>query len=503
MPGKEIKELRQSGQLEKALELALAEYRQEPDNIWTKRNLSWVYYEYAKSNCATATLQAFCENLQALAELQLPEDEKLLFDNIGWLMVKMGFALMKERELQPEEKEQLFVAVKAFHFSKPSQVYSSLFNLFYKIYKDTDNYLTFADWWGFENFRPEDYAEEKMPNGKPMIALVEQAYISYAKLLLPRQNISGGIAFNKERATAFLSKMEELEKNHPEYQYPSFYRAKLLLALGDQNNVLSAILPFAKKKQNAFWVWQILSEAFPSEGDIQFACYCKGLLCPAPDEMTVNLRTQIVPLLIERKMWNEARTEIDKIIEVRKSKNWKISDNLLSYQRSEWYRSASRKRDNKFIYKEYAPTAEAILFRDIPEENVMVSHLNPDKKMLNFITSNGRNGFFKYDRFLKKVAIGDILRVRFQKREESGFCQLATLSKGEDEILHKQYIKHFKGKIRISKTNKFGFVEDVFIMANLCEKYTLSDADLVEGEAIKSFDKKKKQWGWRAYIIHS
>ena len=39
MPAKEIKELRQSGKLEEALEMAQNELRDSPDNIWSKRNI--------------------------------------------------------------------------------------------------------------------------------------------------------------------------------------------------------------------------------------------------------------------------------------------------------------------------------------------------------------------------------------------------------------------------------------------------------------------------------
>ena len=41
MPSKEIKELRQSGELEQALAMAQNELDAAPENIWGKRNISW------------------------------------------------------------------------------------------------------------------------------------------------------------------------------------------------------------------------------------------------------------------------------------------------------------------------------------------------------------------------------------------------------------------------------------------------------------------------------
>ena len=45
---------------------------------------------------------------------------------------------------------------------------------------------------------PEDFEKGKMPTGKEVMAVAEQAYIAYAKHLLPKQNQLGEIVFDKE-----------------------------------------------------------------------------------------------------------------------------------------------------------------------------------------------------------------------------------------------------------------------------------------------------------------
>lgn len=501
MPAKEIKELRQSGKLEEALELAVFELQQAPENVWTRRNLSWVYYDYAKLNCSPEKFESFCENLKSILELQLSEEEKLIFDNIGWLIIKLGFALSRENNVELQKFNILFDLIKEFHLSKPSEVYSSLFKLFHKVYKNTDKYVVFANWWNFENFRSEDYSVEVLPNGNTIMALVEQAYIAYAKQLLPKQIKPGIFNFDKEKAMLFLSELENIIEIHPEYQYPPYFKAKLLLALGDQDNILSSLLPFAKKKRNDFWVWDILSEAFPSDKEKAFACYCRGLLCSAPEKMIINLRAKIIPLFIEKQMWDEAKTEIEKIIEIRNANNWRIPNKLISYQNEDWYKYANKKRDNKSIYKEFSSIADAILFSDIPEESVIIEFVNSDKKILNFIASETKFGFFKYDRFFKTVHIGDILKVRFLKKESNGLYQIATASKSEDLDFQKKYMKDFKGNIKIKEKKSFGFVDDIFISPSFCEKKSLINEVYIEGKAIKSYNKKKQQWGWRAFKV--
>jgi len=73
-----------------------------------------------------------------------------------------------------------------------------------------------------------------------------------------------------------LPKLEELIKRHPEYQYPPYYKAKLLLALGNEENALSAFLPFAIQKRNEFWVWELLAEICSTDKDKQLHVIVKG-----------------------------------------------------------------------------------------------------------------------------------------------------------------------------------------------------------------------------------
>ena len=48
MSFKEIKELRQAGKLDEALQMANQALETEPENIWNKRAAAWVYYDFLK-----------------------------------------------------------------------------------------------------------------------------------------------------------------------------------------------------------------------------------------------------------------------------------------------------------------------------------------------------------------------------------------------------------------------------------------------------------------------
>jgi hypothetical protein len=372
-----------------------------------------------------------------------------------------------------------------------------VFKALHKFLKDGDNYLQFADWWNFDNFREEDYQKETLPNGREMMAIVEQAYIAYAKHLLPKQNQDGEIVFDKEKAIAFTDKISVLEESHPDYQYPAYFKAKLLLALGDKDHMLESLLPFAKKKRNDFWVWEILAEAFSNDSEKVFACYCKALSCKSPEEMLVGLRQKMAGILISKNNYNEAKTEIELLVKARNQQGYRIPNEVVNWQSQEWYKNASVQRSNIDFYKKYIPEAESLLFYDTPEEMIIVEFVNSDKKILNFIASESKFGFFKYDRFFRDIKIGETLKVRFQGGSNEGMHQLYTAIKINDETFKKQYLKEVEGQIRIPSGKPFGFMEDIFIHPSLVTKLNLTDGTSYKGSAIKTYNKEKKQWNWK------
>jgi len=502
MPAKEITALRKAGKLNEALEMALAELNEQPDNIWAKRNICWVYYEIAKQNCLPEKFDDFTLPISKIIDLNLPEDENMIFDNVVWQVIKMGFALMKLNIADIVMFDTLFSYSKKLYPIKPSEAYSVLFKLFHKIYKDnTLKYLDFADWWNYKNFRTEDYEKEVLSNGKFVMSIVEQAYIAYSRHLLPRQLPNGEICFDKEKVNLFLPMLDKIIESHPDYQYPPYFKAKLLLALGDKDNVLSSLLPFAKKKRNDFWVWDVLSEAFPDEEEKILACYSKALLCIAKEEMFINVRQKIATIFINRKMWDEAKTEIVKIDEIRNKNEWRIPLQIANWKNQSWFSNAKEKQDNKNVYRQYTPLADEILFDDISEETVIVTFVNSNKKVLNFIASEKKFGFLKYDRFLQTVRIGETLKIRFLKKDASGSYQVATMKKYYDPDFRKRFVIKFQGNVRKRDGQNFGFVDDVYLTPVICDKNKLFNDCLVTGYAIKSFDEKKNQWGWRAYEI--
>ncbi|NMB52483.1 MAG: hypothetical protein GX999_09165 [Bacteroidales bacterium] len=502
MSFKEIKELRQTGKLDEAFQMANQALEAEPDNIWNKRAAAWVYYDYLKKTAQPESFEEFKENLIRIKNLQLPENEKMIFDKCAWQIGSMVFGLQKIEYVDYGKINELFEIIRDFHFTKPSEAYSFIYKSFHKGYKNWSNYLTFADWWNFDNLRSEDYLKEEF-KGKKIMSVAEQAYIAYSKKLLegkPLDTFGQQRVVDKEKIQSFLPKLDSLIEKHPDYQYPPYFKAKLLLALGNDDNVLSAFLPFARQKRNDFWVWKLMAEIFSKDKDIQFACYCKALSLKTQEVFLVKLRESFAEMLIEKRMYDEAKTEIQNVIATREKHESKIPVQIVQWTEQKWYKSATSKKDNSELYSKHITQAEEILFQEIPEELIVVEFVNKNKNILNFVKDKKKFGFFNYSGNLTKPQIGDLLKVRFNGDGQDGFYKILTAKKA-DSNLTSDAIKDFEGTINIISPQNFGFIEDIFVDPKIIEKNKLTDGQTVTGRAILSFNKKKNELGWKAIEI--
>ena len=210
--------------------------------------------------------------------------------------------------------------------------------------------------------------------------------------------------------------------------------------------------------------------------------------------------TFLAGLLINKQLYDQAKTEIIKILEVRDLHQWRIPAEVLNWKSSNWFDTAIQSPDNNKFYQKHRSLAESLIFSDLPEVLIAVEYVNKDKKMVNFVQNTQISGFFKYEGFFDKLNVGDLLFVRFSSKGDN-FYQLYTAQKAPENTPC-DAVKLFGEKVSIRPGNSFGFAGDVFIDANLFTKHNLIDQQPVSGKTILSFNKKKNQWGWKAIQIN-
>lgn len=500
MTFKEVTALRRAEKLDEALAGAEQLLQQDAENIWHKRAAAWVHYEFLKKSSEPNTYALFREHLSRMKELELPENDRMLFDNAAWQIGSMVFALQKQKPVPYGKISEVAELIRGFHFTKPSEAYSFIYKAFHKGYSDWPAYLRFADWWGFKHFLPADYQQTEY-NGKKIMSIAEQAYIAYAKKLLegePDHEVVGATHLDMARIAAFMPWLDHIIETRPEYQYPAFFKAKLMLATGEGSDILSTFLPFARKKQKQFWVWDLLADIFSEDQELQFACYCKALSLHTPDSFLVKMRERFAGLLLERGLYDEAKTELMLLIAAREKEGWNIPNRVKRLTTQEWYSSATAKKQNNALYQQHLKAAEALLLRDIPEEVVAVSYVNRDKKLFNFIKDRQHSGFTKYEGMMDAPEVGQLLRVRLNRSEKGDFCPLLSARPADADTPCKA-VKEFEGPLKLIPSAPIGFVAEVLIPPPLIQQHGLSHGQVLRGKAVLSFDKKREKWGWKAF----
>lgn len=502
MSFKEINELRKKGELEEALQMVNRDLENEPDSIWIKRAASWVYYDYIKNNVKPENYQTFIQYLGKLKDLNLPEDDSMVFDKVAWQIGSMVYSLQKEEHQDYNKYDVIFDIIKSYNFKAPSESYSFLLKSFIKISEVWQGFLDFADWWNLEHLRKEDFLMEEY-KGRKTPSLAERAYIAYAKKLLegePVDHFGNNRAIDKERISAFMPKLDKFIEEYPDFLYPPYYKAKLLLVLGDEEDVLSAFIPFARQKKNDFWVWEQMADIFHDDDELRMACYCKALSLKTQEDFLVKLRQVFAALLVEKELYDEAKTEIEILTDTRQKNQWGIPRQVTLWKEADWYKSAETKPNNYNLYGKHKGKAEEILFREIPEEVIVVEFVNKDKKMISFVKDKQMNGYFKYSGLIDKPTVGDILKVRFSGELQNGFNKVLTVTKCKDDV-KTEALRSFEGTFEQLAGKDFGFCDNVFIDAQVLNGLNISSGDKINGKAIISYNKKKNEWGWKAILL--
>ena len=493
MSAKKVTDLRKQGKLQDALEMAQKLLVSDPENIWNKRAIAWVYYSLLKQASDHTNYKDFIGFLEHIKQLDLGVNESMLFNNLA---IQIGLFLSKQESVAPNNLNQIFEIIKTIPFPKKTDSFTFIIKAFKKHATEWDHFLELVNWWDLDSFQDKDYEKYVLGNGRKIPSTVESIYIAIAKKLLqPPVNLSN--------IKAFVPQIAHIAKSYPDMQYPPYYYAKLLLVLGDREHFMQAFLPFAKKQQRDYWVWDLMSGAFDESKEEYFSCLCKSLNCGAPNKFTINVREKLAEVLINKKQYPEAKYELNAIIDTRTKEAWPLKQKHQDWKNYPWWNSSIDLKDNLNLYKNNLSIAEDLLFSDIKEELLVVERVNSEKTVLNFIVSKQKHGLIFYGKHPIKPKIGEVYAVRFKnndKPQKSSFYQILSIKPSEQKP-PEEICKQIQARAIIKTGNSFGFLEHAYMPAPIINKYELIDGDMVKAKAIQSFNSKRKAWGWLVISI--
>ena len=316
-----ITNLRKAGNLTAAYELAKRCLDEKPDDIWNKRNMAWVLYDFAKQKATVDDRDQFIRCLDKLIELDMPEDEEMLYQSAGFLARSMASAMIRANRQDEAFFNILFARIKTLKIKKKTPAYSSIMTVMLRTHGWWRGFKDFCDWWGFDGFMDEDYQSTQAADGsgQKIMPLAERVVMAYCKCLL-----NNGLITEIEN---FIPWLDSFSLQHKNYIYLPFYGAKLLWKIGKKDDYYAKMKIFARKKSGEFWVWDLLGDYY-DDPQMRLKFYAKGLICKSKAEMSIKLREKTAWLLKELGFLKEALSEFVFVKKIREKNKWKITAEL-------------------------------------------------------------------------------------------------------------------------------------------------------------------------------
>lgn len=475
---------------------AKAAYEDSPGE-YSYKYLFYAILPYLKKAAEETNLSHFAKTMLQMEHYDFAGKPKFA-NQVVWVFVSLFSKMRKAKNVSNQDFQTIFRHLQNLHYQKPSHEHSILLKFFLKRQGFYDCFTAFVDWWDVENLRTEDHQPETWKE-ITYPALAETFYSSHAKNLLARYSNSlpnQAEAFKAE-AKAFIHQLRSKTIEYPHFKFFPYYAAKVQFKILGADGVEELFMPFARRNATQFWVWDFMADLHAGDLKTYTALLCRAMLCRADEAMKINIHTKLVDAFKDLKMLSQARCEIDTVIKIRQENGWKIPGNLLAVQRESWYSKTSPEKDQRKIYKEMATPSDALMFGQTTQIVALITGYSTQANKAWYVTQDLETGSFVPAKVqLHKPNPGMLIQMFMQQTR-------VLKAKPFTEILQKNLIEKVSGKIKIFNNSAFGILKGVFIPPDLIEKYKLKNQDPLDIIAVRSFDKKKSQWGWKAISIET
>lgn len=506
MSRSDIKRLQQEGRLDDALEMAMGEYVKDPNALWAKYDLAWVYDAKCKDAATKGDVSSFAESFQPIVKLDVLAINEMLSDTLCWrfrALLANGSSQMEASD-KPLFAQQVFEMVKSLGQPHPSESYSVLCKAFYHLRENWAGFIDFMEWWGWETFRPEDYNQEKLPNGKLMpLSLVEGCYIAYAKLLLQ--------VGDRLRISEFLPRLEALSEAHPEMLYTGYYTGKLLISVGGERQaMLQKVLPFVRRKSGEFWAWQLLAEVMHDNEKVYLACLLRAVNCKTQDTFLVRVLYLLVNLSLSHSDYVAARLFLKRYVAAKTAAQSRLSADVVHWIDEPWYKDTlTEGQKSEILQMDYQAITNEVLFADIPERPACIVHYDAMSRWATVVYGTQERGRIRIPKSMKNVCDGTCLMTRIgAPTQESDKLTCYTIRRIKwEELPPTSFLRMVEGEVTANRSNSAFFVKFgkkfAFIPNELYKGKELKVGSKITAHVVLDYQKNKSCWSWRCLSYSS
>ena len=480
-----------AGNVTEAYELAKSDFNACPQDIWTQREMGWALYYMLKTDIENKSDSDFFNHIEELTSLDLltTATDSLIFNNVLWKLAEFVKNIPTDNV---KEIDELFSLFNKYTFT-PSKGYSFLLKSCLG-FEAWEHLVNFFEWWNLDNLLPEDYQQFKLENGRKIMSLAERAYITYAKALLRLGD--------KEKIRAFLPKIEKLMEDYPDMIYPGYFCGKLMLATGMvKEDALNIVMPFVRKKQSEFWIWQLLSEIYKEDADTCLACLLRAVHCKTQEVFLGKVRMQLASIYLLRKDYCRAKFHIDKITQCYVKQGWHLPYKVQNWLREPWMQQATMDDSDSLDYKRIT---DSILSYGTNESLAVVTYVNAESKRVAIVYGEKKRAMVKLHSLNVKVTKGTLLKIHWLPNKKEGIDIVSAEPTGP-ELSDNTYIKRINGSIVKSAAKPFAFMKEqginCFITPMMVQKYNLKGGEKATVLAVYDYNKKRAEWAWTCISV--
>ena len=305
-----VTNLRKAGNLDAAYRLAKENLDRDPQDIWNRRDMAWVLYDYAKQKATVATKQRFLRCIDKMLENDMPSDEEIFHQSAAFLIRGMAATMIRAEQQDIQFFDSLFQYAQRLKTQPKTPAYSALMTVMLRTKNWWTGFRKFCEWWNFDSFMDEDYKSSSTSSDDQtkIMPLAERVLMAYCHCLLDSATPVG--------IADFLPWLDNFSAQHRNYVYLPFFSAKLLLRASRKDECLGKLKIFAKKKGGDFWVWDVIGDCY-DDPQTRLNCYARGLICKSKPEMSIKLREKTAWLLRTLNHHPQAMAELLRVVEIR------------------------------------------------------------------------------------------------------------------------------------------------------------------------------------------
>lgn len=155
-----------------------------------------------------------------------------------------------------------------------------------------------------------------------------------------------------------------------------------------------------------------------------------------------------------------------------------------------------------FLYQETNKTNQNAFF---PQKIAIIDNINHEKNLVHLLVSEKIDTVISIEALNFNPKVADVVEINLSQhttKDGKKRYKVHRIEKSEQSA-PQHLLKYFDEQIR--ENNGVAFTKDsnIFISSYMVSQFELSDGDIVSGIAIKNYDKKKEEWGWKAITINS